>query len=400
MILQDTFQECNDDTAFYYSLILINFVAFDKNLVLKNTSVFKQLISNFPTLVSLLFIAVVLILAAFAPFLGNDGSPKANRIQLELSAKPWFYSQDFIFIPKENPNPQKSWFSRLLYGQEDEYTYIPSNQFEVKDIQVKIFVPIDEDFTDTVSYPLAAFDIPAGKDPKTYIQAERTTRRFFPFGTDRDGRDVWSRLILGGRVSMAVGFVSVLISVTIGLFMGAIAGWYGGWVDKWVMYIVNVLWSIPTILLVFAITLSVGKGFWELFLAIGLSSWVGIARMVRGQVFQTKEMDYITAARTLGFKDSKIIIRHVLPNIMGPVIVMATANFATAILVEAGLSFLGIGIQPPMPSWGLMIKEHYNFLLAGKPMIAVVPGIAILLLVLAINIIGNRLRDILDVRKT
>jgi ABC-type dipeptide/oligopeptide/nickel transport system permease subunit len=158
------------------------------------------------------------------------------------------------------------------------------------------------------------------------------------------------------------------------------------------------LWSIPTLLLVFAITLTIGKGFWEIFIAIGLTSWVSAARLIRGQVMQLKEMDFVTAARALGYTDGRIILRHILPNIAGPLMVIAAANFATAILIEAGLSFLGIGVQPPTPSWGLMIKEHYSFLLAGNPLPALIPGAAIMLLVLAFNILGNALRDAVDVR--
>src|SRR5690606_19775266 len=210
--------------------------------------------------------------------------------------------------------------------------------------------------------------------------------------------DILSRLLVGARVSIAVGVVAVALSLSIGIFMGAVAGWYGGWVDSAVMWLVNILWSVPTLLLVFAITLTIGKGFWEIFIAIGLTSWVTAARLIRGQVMQIKEMDFIMAARALGYKDSRIIFRHILPNIAGPIMVIASANFATAILVEAGLSFLGIGVQPPTPSWGLMIKEHYTFLVAGNPFPALIPGLAIMILVLAFNLLGNALRDIIDVK--
>lgn len=180
--------------------------------------------------------------------------------------------------------------------------------------------------------------------------------------------------------------------------MGAIAGWYGKWVDGFIMWIINILWAIPTLLLIFAITITIGKVFWAIFVAIGLTSWVSTARLIRGQVMQIKNQDYIIAAKTLGIPDFQIIIRHILPNIIGPIMVIAASNFASAILVEAGLSFLGFGVQPPTPSWGLMIKEHYSFLIAGNPIPALIPGLAIMLLVLALNIIGNQLRDTLDVK--
>src|SRR5690606_8378350 len=196
----------------------------------------------------------------------------------------------------------------------------------------------------------------------------------------RYGRDILSRLVIGARVSISVGIVAVLLSLSIGIVLGSIAGYYGGVVDNMVMWVINILWAIPTLLLVFAITLTIGKGFWEIFIAIGLTMWVSAARLIRGQVMVMKEMEYITAARALGLSDMRIIFKHILPNIAGPIMVIAAANFATAILIEAGLSFLGIGVQPPRPSWGLMIKEHYNFLVTNRPLLAIVPGIAIMLL--------------------
>jgi peptide/nickel transport system permease protein len=144
--------------------------------------------------------------------------------------------------------------------------------------------------------------------------------------------------------------------------------------------------------------MALGKGFWQIFIAVGLTMWVSVARLVRGQVMAIKEMEFVEAARALGFKNSRIIIRHILPNVLGPLMVIAAGNFATAIIIEAGLSFLGIGIQPPMPSWGLMIKENYNFIITHNPLLAVIPGIAIMILVLAFNLLGNGLRDALDVK--
>jgi ABC-type dipeptide/oligopeptide/nickel transport system permease subunit len=159
-----------------------------------------------------------------------------------------------------------------------------------------------------------------------------------------------------------------------------------------------VMWSIPTLLLVFAITLVLGKGFWQVFIAVGLTLWVNVARLVRGQVMGIRELEYIDAAKALGYGESRIILRHILPNIMGPILVIAASNFATAIVLEAGLSFLGVGVQSPQPSWGLMIKENYNFIITHNPMLAIIPGLAIMVLVLAFNLLGNGLRDALDVR--
>jgi peptide/nickel transport system permease protein len=152
------------------------------------------------------------------------------------------------------------------------------------------------------------------------------------------------------------------------------------------------------LLLVFAISFVLGKGFWQIFIAVGLTMWIGTARLIRGQVLSIKELEYVQAAKVMGFSSWRIIIKHILPNVIGPTIVMAASNFATAILIEAGLSFLGVGVQPPIPSWGLMIKENYNFLITNKPLLALVPGLAIMLLVLAFNILGNALRDAFDVK--
>ena len=192
--------------------------------------------------------------------------------------------------------------------------------------------------------------------------------------------------------------IAVVISLTLGILLGSLAGYFGKWVDDIIMWSINVIWSIPTLLLVFAITLVLGKGFWQVFIAVGLTMWVNVARLVRGQVLAVKQLEYIEATRALGFSNIRIMFKHVLPNILGPVMVIAASNFASAIVIEAGLSFLGVGVQPPQPSWGLMIKENYNFIITHNPMLAMAPGIAIMLLVLAFNLLGNGLRDALNVK--
>ena len=201
------------------------------------------------------------------------------------------------------------------------------------------------------------------------------------------------------RVSLAVGLITVLLSLSIGILLGAIAGYFGETADNIIMWFLNVIWSIPTLLLVFALTLLLGKGFWQVFIAIGLTMWVNVARIVRGQVLAVKQLEYVEAARAMGYSTFRIIVKHILPNIMGPVLVIAASNFASAIIIEAGLSFLGIGVQPPQPSWGLMIKENYNFIITNNPMLALVPGFAIMLIVLAFNLLGNGLRDAMNVKE-
>ncbi len=227
---------------------------------------------------------------------------------------------------------------------------------------------------------------------------EMPVKKTFWLGTDRFGRDYLSQLMIGTRVSLSVGLISVIISLVIGIFMGAVGGYYRGWVDNVIVWLINVIWSIPTLLLVIAITFALGKGFWQVFIAVGLTMWVEVARVVRGQILGIREKEYVEAARALGFSNFRIIFHHILPNVMAAVIVISAANFASAILMEAGLSFLGLGVQPPVPSWGSMIKENYGYIVLDYAYLAVLPGIAIMLMVLAFMLMGNALRDALDVR--
>lgn len=344
------------------------------------------------------FILLTAAMAVLAYPLSPDNTPLANNMVVEISARPAGYRQQFLLLPKQRVPEQAGWLNGLFNGKPSPYTYMPINGYWLHNDTLQVRHHIDIGIEDTLSYPLARLKIPAGLPAADFMAQHRIIHRSFVLGTDRYGRDILSRLLIGARVSITVGIVSVVLSLSIGILLGSLAGWYGGRTDNAIMYLINMLWSIPTLLLVFAITLTIGKGFWEIFIAIGLTSWVSAARLIRGQVMQLKEMDFIVAAKALGYKDSRIIFRHILPNIAGPIMVIAAANFATAILVEAGLSFLGVGVQPPTPSWGLMIKEHYNFLIAGHPMPALIPGFAIMLLVLAFNIVGNALRDAVDVR--
>ena len=262
------------------------------------------------------------------------------------------------------------------------------------------------DFEEEISTVVLSIDVDEKEQPITKTIAElqneianhNIIRRKFWLGTDPSGRDLLSRLILGTRVSFAVGFISVFISLFIGLIMGAIAGYYRGKLDNAIIWIINVVWSIPTLLLVIAITLALGKGFWQVFVAVGLTMWVDVARVIRGQVISIREKDFVEAARALGFSDFRIIFRQILPNVMGPVIVISAANFASAILIEAGLSFLGIGAQPPTASWGEMINSHREFIMGQSPYLAVLPGVAIMLIVLSFVLLGDGLRDALDTK--
>ena len=232
--------------------------------------------------------------------------------------------------------------------------------------------------------------------PRTEAHIEQRT---FLLGTDAYGRDVLSMLMIGSRVSLSVGFIAIAIALLIGITLGALAAYHGGWVDNVIMWVINVVWSIPTVLLVIAITFALGKGFWQIFVAVGLTMWVDIARVVRGEVLGIKEKEYVEATRALGYSTFRTIFRHILPNCLGAVVVVAASNFASAILLEAGLSFLGIGVQPPMPSWGMMVKDNYGYILLDSAYLALLPGLAIMFIVLAFMLLANGLRDALDVKR-
>ena len=347
----------------------------------------RRLKRNKGAMFGLAIIGVSILTGIFAYFISNDSTPNADRQIVEIQAKKPGYKKTFIKVRKEKDIPSTNFFERLLYGKEDAFNLIPVNSYLVKGDSVIIQKFIDDGVEERLVFQRSGL---AGDD---YIE-----RKTFWLGTDRFGRDILSRLIVGVRVSLAVGLITVLISLTIGVILGSLAGYFRGKTDNIIMWLINVIWSIPTLLLVFGITLALGKGFWQIFIAVGLTMWVSVARLIRGQVIALREMEYIQAAKALGIKDVRIIVRHILPNVLGPVIVIAASNFATAIIVEAGLSFLGVGVQPPQPSWGLMIKENYNFIITHNPMLALAPGIAIMILVLAFNLLGNGLRDALDVR--
>jgi ABC-type dipeptide/oligopeptide/nickel transport system permease subunit len=337
----------------------------------------------------MVIIILSLLTAIFAYFLAPDFSPDANRQVVEIGRKNPGYRQKFLLLPDGRMEQQTGFFKRLVSGVPDRYKYIPIQDFYTTADSVFAQKYVDEGLTQTIGFPQKLFT----RNLNYYIH-----HKTYLLGTDTYGRDILSRLIVGVRVSVGVGLIAVFISLTIGILLGALAGYYRGATDKIIMWLMNVIWSIPTLLLVFAFTIALGKGFWQVFVAVGLTMWVNVARLVRGQVLRERELQYVEAARAMGFSGSRIMFRHILPNILGPVIVVAASNFASAIIIEAGLSFLGIGVQQPTPSWGLMIRENYNFIITNKPMLALVPGFAIMLLVMAFYLLGNGLRDALNVK--
>ncbi len=346
-----------------------------------NSAFGKRFIKNKTAVFGLILIVCNVLLALFAYIIAPDNTPNGNRIIPEIGSKQPGFSITILNVKKDKATPTP-FLSKLFSGKADTYQFIPITFYSLQRDSLIYDKFIDDGIVER----------------NTLAANKNITKQTFYLGTDKFGRDILSRLIIGTRISLGVGTIAVVISLTIGVLLGAMAGYFKGWVDDVIMWFTNVIWSIPTLLLVFAITLVLGKGFWQVFIAVGLTMWVNVARLVRGQVLAVRELDYIQATRALGFSHSRIILKHILPNILGPVMVIAASNFASAIVIEAGLSFLGVGVQPPQPSWGLMIKENYNFIITHNPMLALAPGIAIMQLVLAFNLLGNGLRDALNVR--
>ncbi len=336
--------------------------------------------------ISLVFIIFCGFIAVFCYVLAPDNTTAANQMHLEIHSKPPGFSTTLLSVPNTTPTEQ-SWIKTFFYGKPPSFQELPITSYRVKDTFLEV-IKVSDGLPKT--FDLTLFN----NQPKDFI-----TQKTFYFGTDKYGRDLLSRLLIGARISFFIGFIAVFISLLIGIPIGAVAGYFGGKVDHIIMWFINITWSIPTLLLVIAITLALGKGFWQVFIAVGLTMWVEVARVVRGQVITVKEQQYVEAAKALGFSDFRIIFNHIMPNILAPIIVISAANFAAAILIESGLSFLGIGAQPPTPSWGAMIKNHYNYIILGKPYLALIPGLAIMGLVMAFMLLGNSLRDALDVKQ-
>lgn len=394
----------------------------------------RRFTKNIPAVLGLGWLLVCTLVAIFAFLLMPDNTTDANFQVVELPKRPPGTEATLLLRPNHTGQEAPGLLARAFAGRPDRFTPTPVRSREAIQVRTdsihyeglrgevqalslpEFMLPLDKYHPKALAWKLAAgkpyslqgdaiaYIDSSGQEMQASLAALEagfwedhvSTRRFW-MGTDGFGRDVYSRLLLGTRVSLSVGFMAVLVSLLLGIVLGAVAGFFRGWVDQVVMWFVSVVWSIPTLLLAISISFVLGEGFWQLFLAIGVSMWVSVARIVRGQIFTIREMQYVEVTKAMGFKSFRVILRHILPNILSPVIIVAAANFAAAILIEAGLSFLGVGVKAPTPSWGSMIKEGYTqVMFESGSWLAIFPGLAIILVVISLNLVGFGLRDAFD----
>jgi len=395
-----------------------------------NYFVKKRLQRNKPALFGMIIIFLAALVALFGYLIMPDETPDANDGAVQIQQKPPGFTTQILKVRKNTRVDKNSFIQLALFGQESAYTIEPIESYRVEgfDLYITPFGQLQEKhyFLPEVVKTFYIGDTAVARlnnskmrvsgdtlqylnlqgDLKTVTQAtlvqefkdENLETRTYWLGTDKSGRDMLSRLIFGTRISLSIGFVAVLISMFLGISLGALAGFFGGKLDSFIVWLMSVVWSIPGIMLVIAISIALqSRGVWVAFIAVGLTMWVEVARVSRGQILSIKEKLYVESARAFGLSNFRIVFNHILPNILGPLIVIATSNFAAAILLEAGLSFLGLSVQPPTPSWGIMIFEGYNSIITDNSWhLVIFPALAICLMVLSFNLLGNGLRDAFD----
>ncbi len=383
--------------------------------------IWKKLRKNYSALAGLFIIVFAFLVSVFCYVFMPDNSPDANEMNLSLGTLRPGTEVRVLKVPNPSADSNTGFIQTFFNGKPSRFHYLPYDSLwmdgrtlhyieytgESSSAEAAITLDIAKVYSGTGNFSESGPNttlyfadgtsetLPTSNIIST-VMNERIGSKVFVLGTDRFGRDMLSRILAGTRVSMSVGLIAVIISLVIGITLGSLAGFFRGKTDHVIMWLINVIWSIPTLLLVIAITMALGKGFAQVFIAVGLTMWVEVARVVRGQIFSLREMEFIEAGKALGYSNSRIILKHILPNVLSPVIVIAASNFASAILLEAGLSFLGMGAQPPTPSWGMMIKENYGYIIVDAAYLAVYPGLAIMIMVLAFTWLGNGLRDAID----
>jgi peptide/nickel transport system permease protein len=384
----------------------------------------RRMLNNKPAMFGLGFISLALVISVMGYLLMPDQSPDANDGAVQVQKQAPGFTATFLKIRKNRNIRQRSLLGRAFFGQESAYMIVPvsSHTIEGDEVRAKIFgkenyyqtyslidavkaiEPGSVEVLDSVSQTIG-YRSPDGEnmqisraDLVKEFETNNLEKRTYWLGSDRMGRDMLSRLLFGTRISLSIGFLAVLISMLLGMSLGSLAGFFGGKVDMIILWFMSVVWSIPGIILVIAISMALqSRGVWVAFVAVGLTMWVEVARVIRGQIMAIKQKLFVEAARAFGIRSFNIMFVHILPNIAGPLIVIATANFAAAILLEAGLSFLGLGVQPPTPSWGVMIYEGFQAIGTKNSLhLILFPGLAICTLVLSFNLLGNGLRDAYD----
>lgn len=387
----------------------------------------KRLKKNKPAMAGLIIIIASFIISFFGYLIMPDQTPDANDGAVQIQKQPPGFKATFLKIRKNRTIKKNNIFQKAIYGQESEFMIVPILSYEIEHLFVRAQIFGKKNYYKEYSILDAvkatkgssSFKIEYNISGETIIkfinlsgkeesisqeellkefESENIETRTYLLGTDKMGRDMVSRLFFGTRISLSIGFISVLISMFLGMSLGSTAGFFGGKIDMFILWFMSVIWSIPGIILVIAISMALqSRGVWVAFVAVGLTMWVEVARVMRGQIMTIKEKLYVEAARAFGISNFRIVFSHILPNIAGPLIVIATANFAAAILLEAGLSFLGLGVQPPTPSWGVMIYEGFQSIGTKNSLhLILFPGLAICILVLSFNLLGNGLRDAYD----
>ena len=396
----------------------------------------KRLFTNIPAVFGMIVIVCSVIISILGYSIMPDNTPFADGRADQISKKPPGFQVTMLNVHKNLEIDQRGFFARVLFGQESKYRSIPiaghqvnmntnkltitvkiygekdSTTYSLVDVVKPLYVGTSQKlqanklgnyYVDKKDHSIVYLDIhdKLNRITKSELQKEFYAhcleKRTYILGTDKSGRDMLSRLLFGVRISLGIGLISVAISFVVGFTLGSLAGFFGGHVDSFILWFMTVVWSIPGIMLVIAISLALGRGVLVAFVAIGLTTWVEIARVVRGQILGVKQKQYIEAARAMGMGSFRIILVHILPNIIGPLIVILTSNFASAILTEAGLSFLGLSAQPPMASWGVMVNEGFDFITSeGGFYLVLFPSLCIAIMVLAFNLFGNGLRDAYD----
>lgn len=322
--------------------------------------------------VCLLFIVVGILGYGIAV----DSSPNANQIMPEWSSKS--LNSTVYYVQYKRLEPRKWYFWISGDATQGEILSVMPNTYTVEKNGIVSFTNEKTGLHNRIAANL--------------LESELKVRKF-RLGSDHFGRDIYSRLVIGSRISLSIGFFAMLISLIIGILIGLLSGYFGGKLDVFFTWLITVFWSVPTLLIALGLSAFLGKGFFQVLIATGLSSWVEVARVVRGQTMQLRKREFILSTQITGFSHFRIMFKHVLPNLFGTLTVLATTNFAAAILLEAGLSFLGLGVSPTTPSWGMMVKDNLGYLVMGKPYLAIIPGLAIMFLVMAFNLMTMGLKN-------